>query len=77
MMMVANLVGFVIGVDGMQYMVEQLFGTINGKFFLSLPHTYLLTFYMPSKDYGFCLSPAYAYLLMYRSCLSTGTLAFG
>lgn len=30
MMMAANLVGFVIGVDGMRYMVEQLFGTAQG-----------------------------------------------
>lgn len=31
MMMTANLVGFVIGVDGMRYMVEQFFGTIEGN----------------------------------------------
>ena len=31
MMMAANLVGFVIGVDGMRYMVEQFFGTIEGN----------------------------------------------
>ncbi|EJD06915.1 MBOAT-domain-containing protein [Fomitiporia mediterranea MF3/22] len=34
MMLGANLVGFVIGVDGIQYMVRQLFGTIEGLQFL-------------------------------------------
>ncbi len=30
MMMSANLVGFVIGVDGTKYMLETLFGTRDG-----------------------------------------------
>lgn len=30
-MMAANLVGFVIGTDGIQYMLEQLFSTWEGK----------------------------------------------
>ncbi|KAJ6567497.1 MBOAT, membrane-bound O-acyltransferase family-domain-containing protein [Mycena sp. CBHHK59/15] len=34
MMMTANLVGFVIGVDGIQYFVRQLFGTTEGLRFL-------------------------------------------
>ena len=36
MMMAANLVGFVIGTDGIQYMLEQLFSTWEGKFLSSL-----------------------------------------
>ena len=31
MMMAANLVGFVIGVDGVEYFMGQLFGTFEGK----------------------------------------------
>ncbi|KAI0729251.1 MBOAT-domain-containing protein [Fomitopsis betulina] len=34
MMMAANLVGFVIGTDGVSYMLQQLFGTTEGKQFL-------------------------------------------
>ncbi|PIL32352.1 transporter [Ganoderma sinense ZZ0214-1] len=34
MMMTANLVGFVIGVDGMKYMIEQIFGSWEGIQFL-------------------------------------------
>jgi protein-cysteine N-palmitoyltransferase HHAT len=30
MMMVANLVGFVIGPDGIRFFVDQLFGTSQG-----------------------------------------------
>lgn len=32
MMMIANLVGFVVGVDGIQFFLKQLFGTAEGKF---------------------------------------------
>lgn len=31
MMMIANLVGFVVGVDGIQFFLQQLFGTSEGK----------------------------------------------
>ena len=31
MMMIANLVGFCVGVDGMMDMLKQIFGTANGK----------------------------------------------
>ena len=34
MMMTANLVGFVIGIDGMKYMIEQIFGSSEGIQFL-------------------------------------------
>ncbi|ESK97357.1 glycerol transporter [Moniliophthora roreri MCA 2997] len=34
LMMIANLVGFVIGTDGIQFFVDQLFGTISGLKFL-------------------------------------------
>ncbi|KAM5544772.1 hypothetical protein V8D89_001670 [Ganoderma adspersum] len=34
MMMTANLVGFVIGTDGMKYMIEQIFGSSEGVQFL-------------------------------------------
>lgn len=30
MMMAANLVGFVIGTDGIKFFVSQLFGTVEG-----------------------------------------------
>ena len=30
MMMVANLIGFVIGVDGIRFFLSQVFGTLNG-----------------------------------------------
>lgn len=39
MMMVANLVGFVIGTDGARFFVDELFGTISG--------VSLLNFYVP------------------------------
>lgn len=32
MMMIANLVGFVVGVDGIQFFLQQLFGTSEGMF---------------------------------------------
>jgi hypothetical protein len=31
MMMVANLVGFVVGIDGVRYLFSQLVGTMEGK----------------------------------------------
>jgi protein-cysteine N-palmitoyltransferase HHAT len=31
MMMVANLVGFVVGIDGVRYLFSQLAGTMEGK----------------------------------------------
>lgn len=31
MMLTANLVGFVIGVDGMKYMIEQILGSLAGE----------------------------------------------
>ena len=34
MMMTANLVGFVIGTDGMKYMIEQITGSWEGIRFL-------------------------------------------
>ena len=34
MMLTANLVGFVTGVEGMKYMGEQVFGTFEGAFFV-------------------------------------------
>ncbi len=35
MMMSANLVGFAIGVDGMKYMIQELFKNVEGKHFMS------------------------------------------
>ena len=32
MMMAANLVGFVVGVDGVSFFASQLFGTFEGRF---------------------------------------------
>jgi hypothetical protein len=32
--MIANLVGFCVGVDGMKDMLSQIFGTANGKLLL-------------------------------------------
>lgn len=32
MMLSANLVGFVTGVDGMKYMAAEVFGTLEGMF---------------------------------------------
>jgi D-alanyl-lipoteichoic acid acyltransferase DltB (MBOAT superfamily) len=34
MMMIANLVGFCVGVDGMKDMLSQIFGTVDGKLLL-------------------------------------------
>ena len=34
MMMVANLVGFAVGVDGMKEMLSKIFGTVSGLSFL-------------------------------------------
>ncbi|KAI5122746.1 hypothetical protein M0805_009831 [Coniferiporia weirii] len=34
MMMTANLIGFVLGVDGMKYMIQELFGTTEGLRYL-------------------------------------------
>ncbi|KAG9004573.1 glycerol transporter [Tulasnella sp. JGI-2019a] len=35
MLMIANLVGFVVGVDGMKHMTSELFGTVKGLRFLA------------------------------------------
>jgi D-alanyl-lipoteichoic acid acyltransferase DltB (MBOAT superfamily) len=35
MMMVANLVGFCLGLDGMKEMVRQIFSSTDGLFFLT------------------------------------------
>ena len=34
MMMAANLVGFVVGVDGVSFFASQLFGTFEGEVFV-------------------------------------------
>ena len=36
-MMAANLVGFVVGLDGLEYFVKQVFGTIAGQFVSVMP----------------------------------------
>lgn len=35
MLMIANLVGFVLGLEGIQYLLGQLTGTVNGMVFTS------------------------------------------
>lgn len=56
MMMVANLVGFVLGTKGMKFMVEQLFGTSEGAC-CSLGCTVILTRYLSNRDkiHGRCM----------------------
>jgi hypothetical protein len=68
----ANLVGFVLGVDGAQYFAHELIGSWDG---MSLPETFLtLQFVDRGKPQEFAFSSLHArvYLLAYNSCLSIG-----
>jgi hypothetical protein len=51
MMMAANLVGFVLGTKGIQFMVERLFGTSEGEMASScVCCDRLLILWMPHRD---------------------------
>ena len=41
MMMTANLVGFVVGIDGVKFLASQLFGTWDGARFMVIATTCL------------------------------------
>jgi hypothetical protein len=74
MMMTANLVGFVIGVDGVRYLGEQLVSSsdgMSGWIPAEILHTMLSELsHAKSQDCTSLCSRACAYLLRCKSCLN-------
>jgi D-alanyl-lipoteichoic acid acyltransferase DltB (MBOAT superfamily) len=71
LMMGANLVGFVLGMDGAQYLAHELVSNWDGKSYSeSLPRTSLID--VPTQVFVSSLSRVLVCSLACRSCLNTG-----
>jgi len=71
LMMGANLIGFVLGMDGAQYLAHELFSSWDGKPYSESPsRTSLMD--VPTQVFVSSLSHVLVYSLACRSCLNTG-----
>ena len=56
MMMTANLVGFVVGIDGVKFLASQLFGTWDGARFMVIATTCLFIGVQFMFEYRYAIS---------------------
>jgi D-alanyl-lipoteichoic acid acyltransferase DltB (MBOAT superfamily) len=71
LMMGANLIGFVLGMDGAQYLAREVVSNWDGKSYSeSIPRTSLID--VPTQVFVFSLSRVLVCSLACRSCLNTG-----
>lgn len=71
MMMTANLVGFVIGTEGISYLLNELFSTWEGM--LPIVVSGFFTDVRHSQEFGSLSEAVCVYLSQVRLCSNTGT----